>query len=99
MPSAFPARSLAAKPTMGKPDRLGCGQHGGLGAFEQAPFLLASGSGLAPGATRQETARVIDIAPTVLAHLGLVGSGMDGHALQKADGARAMEEALCRTSR
>ena len=100
-PNAFgiPGTSLAAKPAMGKPDRLGCGQHGGLGAFEQAPFLLASGSGLAPGATRQETARVIDIAPTVLAHLGLVSSGMDGHALQKADGARAMEEALCRTSR
>lgn len=100
-PNAFgiSGTSLAAKPTMGKPDRLGCGQHGGLGAFEQAPFLLASGPGLAPGATRQETARVIDIAPTVLAHLGLVSSGMDGHALQKADGGRVMEEALCRTSR
>ena len=44
-PNAFgiPGTSLAAKPTMGKPDRLGCGQHGGLGAFEQAPFLARLG--------------------------------------------------------
>ncbi len=84
-PNAFGVRgtSLAAKPAMGKPDRLGCGQHGGLGAYEQAPFLMISGSGFAPGAARPGSARVIDIAPTVLSHLGLPGSEMDGDALQR----------------
>ncbi|WP_315832402.1 alkaline phosphatase family protein [Bradyrhizobium prioriisuperbiae] len=79
----IPGTSLVAKPAMGKADRLGCGQHGGLAAFEQAPFLLASGSGFIPGATRGETVRIIDIAPTVLTHLGVAGSGMDGQPLQR----------------
>lgn len=84
-PNAFgvPGTSLAAKPAMGKPDRLGCGQHGGLGAFEQAPFLMVSGSGFAPGASRSGSARVIDIAPTVLTHLGLPALETDGDALQR----------------
>lgn len=78
-----PGSSLAAKPAMGKPDRLGCGQHGGLAAFEQAPFLMASGYGFSTGTERRETARIIDIAPTVLAHLRLPYDGLDGHALQR----------------
>lgn len=84
-PNAFgvPGTSLAAKPAMGKPDRLGCGQHGGLGAFEQAPFLMVSGSDFAPGVSRSGSARVIDIAPTVLAHLGMPASDMDGDVLQR----------------
>ncbi|UZE49317.1 alkaline phosphatase family protein [Rhodopseudomonas sp. P2A-2r] len=83
-PNAFgiPGSSLAAKPAMGKPDRLGCGQHGGLAAWEQTPFLFASGAGFAPGATRPGQARIIDIAPTVLAYLGIAADGMDGQALQ-----------------
>lgn len=83
-PNAFgiPGSSLVAKPAMGKPDRLGCGQHGGLAACEQRPFLLASGAGFTPGATRPGQARIIDIAPTVLAHLGIAADGMDGQALQ-----------------
>jgi hypothetical protein len=95
----IPGSSLVAQPCAGKPDRLGCGQHGGLATFEQAPFLLASGAGFAPGAIRQEAARVIDIAPTVLAHLSLADFGMDGQALQKTDAVPAMEEARGQTSR
>lgn len=84
-PNAFgiPGSSLAAKPAMGKPDRLGCGQHGGLGAFEQSPFLMISGPGFTAGVSRSGAANVIDIAPTALAHLGLPASDMDGNALQR----------------
>jgi arylsulfatase A-like enzyme len=91
-PNAFgvPGTSLAARPAMGKSDRLGCGQHGGLGAFEQSPFLMVSGSGFAPGVSRSGSARVIDIAPTVLTHLGLPASEMDGDALQRPAPAKAV---------
>jgi arylsulfatase A-like enzyme len=94
-PNAFgvPGVSLAAKPAMGKPDRLGCGQHGGLGAFEQAPFLMISGPGFTPGASRAGLARVIDIAPTALAHLGLSASETDGEALQRPALAKAVGSA------
>ncbi|MCP4562792.1 MAG: nucleotide pyrophosphatase [Bosea sp.] len=84
-PNAFgvPGSSLAAKPAMGKPDRLGCGQHGGLAAYEQAPFLMVSGPGFRAGTIREETVRIIDVAPTALAHLGLGARGMDGRPLQR----------------
>jgi len=85
--------SLVAKPALGKPDRLGCGQHGGLGRFEQAPFLIASGKGFAPGATRRQMASVIDVAPTVLAHLDLPCDGLDGRALQRPAPTRTQEKA------
>jgi arylsulfatase A-like enzyme len=85
--------SLVAKPALGKPDRLGCGQHGGLGRFEQAPFLLASGTGFVPGAMRRDAACVIDVAPTVLTHLDLPCDGLDGRALQQPAPARTKEEA------
>ena len=78
-----PGTSLVAKPASGKPDRLGCGQHGGLGTCEQSPFLMISGAGFAAGEMRRDCAAVIDIAPTVLAHLGLPAEGMDGVALQR----------------
>jgi arylsulfatase A-like enzyme len=83
-PNAFgiPGSSLAAKPAQGKPDRLGCGQHGGLGHYEQMPFMMISGAGFAPGAVRDTPTCVIDIAPTILAHLDLPWSGVDGRPLQ-----------------
>jgi arylsulfatase A-like enzyme len=95
----IPGSSLVAKPALGKPDRLGCGQHGGLGRFEQAPFLIASGKGFIPGAMRREAASVIDVAPTVLAHLDLPCDGLDGRALQQPDTARTKEEARWQASR
>jgi arylsulfatase A-like enzyme len=78
-----PGRSLAAKPRWGKPDRLGCGQHGGLGHFEQSPVLLIEGPGFAAG-TRNEPVYVVDLAPTIMRHLGIPASGMDGSPLQLA---------------
>ena len=50
-----PGRSLAAKPRWDKPDRLGCGQHGGLAQFEQSPMLMIEGSGFAAGSIARGT--------------------------------------------
>lgn len=75
--------TLVAKPAGGKPDRLGCGQHGGLGTAEQAPVMVAQGRGFVAGTVRAP-ASPIDLAPSVLAFLGIddVGVPMDGRALQ-----------------
>jgi hypothetical protein len=78
-----PGRSLAAKPRWDKPDRLGCGQHGGLAQFEQSPTLMIEGSGFVAGATRQEAAHVTDLAPSILRHLGIAATAMDGSPLQR----------------
>lgn len=84
-PNAFgvPGSSLVARPAFGKPDRLGCGQHGGLGQYEQSPFMMIAGSGFAAGECRHDPACVIDVAPSILAHLGLAWSDVDGRPLQR----------------
>ena len=79
-----PGRSLAAKPRWGKPDRLGCGQHGGLGRFEQSPVLLIDGPGFSAGSAREAAVHVTDLAPTIMRHLGIPAPGMDGRPLQRA---------------
>lgn len=79
-----PGRSLAAKPRWGKPDRLGCGQHGGLGRYEQSPVLLIDGPGFAAGSAREVAVHVTDLAPTIMRHLGIPAPGMDGQPLQRA---------------
>jgi hypothetical protein len=76
-----PGRSLVAKPRWDKPDRLGCGQHGGLGLWEQSPVLMIGGADFAAGARREDAARIVDLAPTIVRHLGLPSDGMDGLAL------------------
>lgn len=83
-PNGFgvPGSCLAVKPQGGKVDRLGFGQHGGLNAYEQSPVLVIDGPGFAGGAVRTAPAAIVDIAPTVLSHLGLVAEGLDGTALQ-----------------
>jgi hypothetical protein len=63
-----------------KPAAIGCGQHGGLGPDETRPFLVLSHPALA--AARVETlTSLVDVAPTILAFLGLPHDGMDGRAL------------------
>ena len=79
----IPGRSLAAKPRWGKEDRLGCGQHGGLGQFEQSPVLMIEGAGFRPGAVCADLAHVVDLAPTIIRHLGVPGPDMDGAPLQR----------------
>ncbi len=76
-----PGQSLVAMPPDGKPDRLGCGQHGGLGVWEQSPFLMIAGRGFTAGAVCAEPTSAVDIAPTVLAHLGVAAPALDGRAL------------------
>lgn len=63
-------------------DARGFGQHGGLGPNETHPFLIAVGRGFAEGEIVRETTALVDLAPTLLAHLGLPAEGCDGRALQ-----------------
>jgi hypothetical protein len=74
--------SLIAVPRWEKPIRPGCGQHGGLGQFEQAPVLMIEGEGFEGGSPRSEGASIVDLAPTISRHLGLPGGNMDGRVLQ-----------------
>jgi arylsulfatase A-like enzyme len=60
--------------------KIGFGQHGGLGANEQNPFLIVEGGGFAPRVETRATS-LIDIAPTVLRHLRMDHDDMDGEAL------------------
>ncbi|MEK9723778.1 MAG: alkaline phosphatase family protein [Rhodospirillaceae bacterium] len=61
----------------------GRGEHGGLGRYEQNPFLMVRGGGFRPGTTSNDVTSAVDLAPTVLAHLGLAADGMDGRALDQ----------------
>lgn len=79
-----PGLSLEALPGPGKSHHLGFGQHGGLGAYEQAPFLMIDGRGFDGAAASFEPTSVLDIAPTVLRHLDLPAADMDGRPLQHA---------------
>jgi len=79
----IPGRSYAAKPDAGKPDRMGCGQHGGLARFEQSPFLMIAGEGFAAGAIRDAPSSAVDLAPTALTHLGVPFDTLDGRPLQR----------------
>ncbi len=85
-PNAFgvPGRSCEARPAPGKVTHLHCGQHGGLGRYEQMPFLMIDGAGFTAGTTSSAPTSPIDIAPTILAHLQVQAEGMDGRALQSA---------------
>ncbi len=77
-----PGCSLAAVPRWDKQAQLGCGQHGGLGVYEQSPVLMIEGKGFRGGTASPENAHIVDLAPTILHHLALPPVGMDGHALQ-----------------
>lgn len=81
-PYGVPGRSVEAKPAPGKSAHLACGQHGGLARFEQSPFLIVDGPGFRSGGSRDAVSSVVDIAPTILTHLGEPAGGMDGRPLQ-----------------
>jgi Type I phosphodiesterase / nucleotide pyrophosphatase len=68
-------RWVAAEP--GKPVQVGCGQHGGWGPDETQPFLLLNGKDVRRG-VRHRPSSLVDIAPTILAFLGLASDAMDG---------------------
>jgi hypothetical protein len=69
------ARWVAAVP--GNPKPTGVGQHGGWGPDETRPFLLLNGVDVRPG-VHDRTTSLVDIAPTILAFLGLALGGLDG---------------------
>jgi hypothetical protein len=64
-------------------DYTGFGQHGGFGPNEQRPFLFVCGGGFAPGARSALAVSAIDIAPTILRHLGRPHDDMDGRPLPR----------------
>jgi arylsulfatase A-like enzyme len=84
VPNEFgvPGRSDIAENPFGGESLPGHGQHGGLGAYEQQPFLVLRGGGFQPG-RRSTPASLIDLAPTALRHLGLACDGMDGRPLAR----------------
>jgi len=73
--------ALAGKPRWGDGVPVGCGQHGGLAAHEQAPFLIIAGGGFEAGGVCTSESRIVDIAPTILRHLGVDAAAMDGRPL------------------
>jgi len=77
-----PGSALAATPRTGEAHPVGAGQHGGLAAFEQSPFLMMDGDGFPPATTSSRSTHIVDLAPTILTHLRLKATGMDGSPLQ-----------------
>ena len=65
----------------GKSPVRGDGQHGGWGVDETQPFLLINHPHLPPS-TLADATSLVDIAPTILAFLGLPCDGMDGAAVE-----------------
>ena len=79
-PHGVPGRSDVAENALGGESLPGHGQHGGLGTYEQRPFLALRGGGVAAG-RHDRDASLIDLAPTFLRHLALPAEGMDGSPL------------------
>jgi len=79
-PHGVPGHSHVVRDSLEPKNATGFGQHGGLGDNEQRPFLFISGGAFQPGTHHRRTS-LIDIAPTVLRHLGLPANEMDGHPL------------------
>jgi arylsulfatase A-like enzyme len=79
-PHGVPGHSHIVRDSLEPKDVTGFGQHGGLGRNEQQPFLFVANGGFVPGTYRGRSS-LIDIAPTVLRHLGLAVTGMDGRPL------------------
>jgi len=73
-------RSDVAENALGGESLPGHGQHGGLGRYEQRPFLVVRAPGVRSGSHFTD-ASLVDIAPTILRHLGLAEDGLDGRAL------------------
>lgn len=63
-------------------DYVGCGQHGGLGVYEQSPFLLIDGRDFGQGVFDAPVS-LVDFLPTMLRHLDLPFSDLDGRPLQQ----------------
>lgn len=71
-------RWIVAEPD--KTPAIGDGQHGGWGSDETRPFLIVNHA-LCPTAHIERATSLVDIAPTILAFLGLPIDGTDGRPL------------------
>lgn len=71
-------RWVVAEP--GKQKYAGHGEHGGWGADETRPFLIAEHPLIAPGVFSRSTS-LVDIAPTALDFLGIPATAMEGKSL------------------
>lgn len=65
----------------GKQPKPGVGQHGGLGDFEQRPFLVLRPPGGGSPRVHLGATSILDIAPTVLGFLDHAADGLDGRCL------------------
>jgi len=81
-PHGIAGMSIAIADPLSADTYEGCGQHGGLGPYEQSPFLMIKGFGFSPGSVCQVESSAVDLAPTSLYHLGIAADGMDGRKLQ-----------------
>jgi arylsulfatase A-like enzyme len=81
-PHGVAGHSRIIRDTAEAKDITGFGQHGGLGAHEQSPFLFVHGGGFAPGIQTGRSS-LTDIAPTVLRHLGVAADPLDGRPLPR----------------
>ena len=75
-----PGLGYVAADPFSNTDRTGCGQHGGLGAWETRPFLITNGTAFPAGRCDTPTSTT-DIAPTLLHHLRAPRDAMDGRSL------------------
>jgi len=81
-PHGVSGHSHIVRDSLEPKDCTGFGQHGGLGRNEQRPFLFLSGGGFIAG-THTSRSSLVDIAPTILRHLGLEATEMDGRPLPR----------------
>lgn len=79
-----PGLTCEAAGSSGVQEKAGLATHGGLGRFETRPFLVVEGGGFAPGSTFAGRTSVVDLAPTILRHLGQAHDDLDGIALARA---------------
>jgi arylsulfatase A-like enzyme len=84
-PHGVPGTSPVVRDPQEPKEMTGFGQHGGLGPNEQSPFLFVAGGGFQPG-THRIASSLVDVAPTVLRHLGLTHTGLDGRPLPRQPG-------------
>ena len=77
----IPGRSIAFANRFSMTLETGKGEHGGLGKYEQNPFLIAIDGGFQTNSIVTLESSAVDIAPTILRHLGLPAANMDGKAL------------------
>lgn len=77
--------SIAIVDPLHEDTNIGSGQHGGLGKYEQNPFLMFVGYGVAQGSVFSGESSAVDLAPTVLRFLGEPYGDMDGNPLPLED--------------